>query len=162
MCAPAPSTPRWHHLFPSWGATRARSWSGTGLEAVGLGRRGACGDRALRSCLFLTPPAPLGAFWAACPRRPGVGRGVRTDVPQAIHGTRRGSPGRVTSVRGSSPAGCGCPAVAHSGFASRLSHGSSGGLRVPRRVRIPAEGGTRFARGLCRGRLTRGSKRARC
>ncbi len=71
-------------------------------------------------------------------RRAHVGRGVRTDVSQAIHGSRRGSSGRVTSVRSSSPAGCDCPAVTHSGFAPRLGHGSRGGLRVPRRVQIPA------------------------
>jgi hypothetical protein len=91
------------------------------------------------------------AFWAASSGRPGAGRDVRTDVPQAIRGTRRGSPGRITPVLGSSPVRCDCPTVAHSGIVPRLGHGSHGYLRVPRRVRIPAEDEARLAPGLGRG-----------
>jgi hypothetical protein len=73
---------------------------------------------------------------------------VRTGVPRAIRGTRRGSRGRVTPVLGTSPAWGDGPAVVPSGIVHRLSHGSRGGLRVPRRVQTPDEGGTRLAYGL--------------
>ena len=135
--------------------TRARSWSGTGLGAAGPGRLSACGDRALGSGLLFTPPAPtvVRPFGRHVQGAPELGVMCAPTYPRPFAGREEDRQGELRR----------CGARARSGARPWLTPGSS-----PAWARVPA-GSTptadscraRLAPGLSRGRLRRGSERAR-